>query len=108
VTVILRPFGSADETPARAAWEESRGPGFDFLLLDYDPRMPCAAWTALMERCRQGVDLPENRVRGAFLAAEADGQLVGSAWIRFDLNAFFAARGGHVGYGVFPAFRQRG
>jgi predicted acetyltransferase len=61
-----------------------------------------------MERHRQGIDLPENRVRGAFLAADVDGQLVGRASIRFELNDFLAARGGHIGYGVLPEFRQRG
>jgi predicted acetyltransferase len=70
--------------------------------------MPWAEWTALMERHRQGIDLPEYRVRGAFLAADVDGQLVGRASIRFELNDFLAARGGHIGYGVLPAFRQRG
>jgi predicted acetyltransferase len=70
--------------------------------------MPWAEWTALMKRHRQGIDLPEYRVRGAFLAADVDGQLVGRASIRFELNDFLAARGGHIGYGVLPAFRQRG
>jgi predicted acetyltransferase len=70
--------------------------------------MTWAQWTTLMERHRQGIDLPENRVRGAFLAADVDGQLVGRASIRFELNDFLAARGGHIGYGVLPEFRQRG
>jgi len=108
VTLILRPFGPADEGAALAARSESQGSEFGFLLLDFDPRGSWSDWTALMERYRQGVGLPENRVRGAFLAADVDGQLVGSAWIRFELNAFFAARGGHVGYGVIPAFRRKG
>ena len=42
------------------------------------------------------------------LAADVDGQLVGCASIRFELNEFLAARGGHIGYGVIPAFRRRG
>jgi len=70
--------------------------------------MPWAEWTALMERHRHGIDLPENRVRGAFLAADVDGQLVGRASIRFELNDFLSNRGGHIGYGVLPAFRRRG
>jgi len=70
--------------------------------------MTWAQWTALMERHRRGIDLPENRVRGAFLAADVDGQLVGRASIRFELNDFLATRGGHIGYGVLPAFRRKG
>jgi predicted acetyltransferase len=61
-----------------------------------------------MERYRQGVDLPENRTRAAFLAADVDGQLVGRASIRFELNDFLVFRGGHIGYGVISAFRQKG
>jgi predicted acetyltransferase len=108
VALILRPFGPDDEAPALGAWAASKRPGSEFLLFDYDPRMSWAEWTALMARHREGVDLPENRVRGAFLVADVNGQLVGSVSIRFELNAFFATRGGHVGYGVIPAFRRRG
>ena len=61
-----------------------------------------------MERYRQGNDLPENRVRTAFLAADVEGQLVGSVSIRFELNTFLVARGGHVGYAVISSFRRRG
>jgi len=28
--------------------------------------------------------------------------------VRFELNEFLAAEGGHVGYAVLPAFRRRG
>jgi predicted acetyltransferase len=106
--LILRPFGPADEAPALAAEVEFEGTGFNFLPFDFDPRMPWAEWIALMERYRQGVDLPENRTRAAFLAADVDGRLVGRASIRFELNDFLVFRGGHVGYDVIPAFRRRG
>jgi predicted acetyltransferase len=106
--LILRPFGPADEEPALAARAEFEGTGFDFLPFDFDPRMPWAQWTALMDRYRQGVDLPENRTRAAFLAADVDGALVGRASIRFELNDFLSFRGGHIGYDVIPAFRRRG
>ena len=106
--LILRPFGPADEAPALAAADEFDGTGFDFLGFDFDPRMPWGQWTDLMERYRQGIDLPANRVRGAMLAADVEGQLVGCASIRFELNDCLAARGGHIGYGVIAAFRRRG
>ena len=106
--LILRPFGPADEVPARAAADQFSDSGFDFLGFDFDPLMAWEQWTALMEGYRRGVNLPENRVRGAMLAADVDGQLVGCASIRFELNEFLAARGGHIGYGVIPAFRRRG
>jgi predicted acetyltransferase len=106
--LILRPFGLADEAPARAAGAESKDPGQNFLPFDFDSRMPWAEWIGLMERYRQGVDLPEYRVRAAFLAADVAGQLVGRASVRFELNDFFVFRGGHIGYNVIPAFRRRG
>lgn len=108
MALILRPFGPADEGPALAAAAEFDDPGFDFLGFDFDPRMPWDQWTALIDGHRRGIDLPENRVRSAMLAADVDGQLVGCASIRFELNEFLAARGGHIGYGVIPAFRRRG
>ena len=61
-----------------------------------------------MERYRQGIDLPENRTRSALLAADVDGQLVGRASIRFELNDFLAFRGGHIGYDVISVFRRKG
>jgi predicted acetyltransferase len=75
--------------------------------MDFDERIPWAQWTDLMERRRMGIDLPKNRVRSAFLAADVDGELVGRASIRFGLDAFHAVRGGHIGYGVIAAFRRR-
>lgn len=107
VSLILRPFGPADEAAALAAWSEFRDSGFEFLL-DFDPHRPWAEWTALLESYRAGVDLPEERVRSAFLAADVEGQLVGRVSIRFALNDFLATRGGHIGYGVIAAFRRRG
>lgn len=106
--LILRPFDLADEAHALAAADEFDGTGFDFLGYDFDPRMPWGQWTDLMERRRHGIDLPANRVRGAMLAADVEGQLVGCASIRFELNEYLAARGGHIGYGVIAAFRRRG
>jgi len=104
----LRPFGPDDEVAALAAWVRFRGTGFDFFPPEFDPLMPWARWTDVLERYRRGVDLPENRVRSALLAADVDGQLVGRVSIRFELNEFLATRGGHVGYGVIPEFRRKG
>jgi len=41
------------------------------------------------------VDLPEYRVRAAFLAADVAGQLVGRASVRFELNDFSSSEEGH-------------
>lgn len=108
VSLTLRPFGPDDEVRALAAHTEFRRAGFNFLPADFDPRMTRAQWTDLKERYRQGVDVPRDHSRGAFLAADVEGQLVGHASIRFELDAAHAVRGGHVGYGVMSPFRRRG
>jgi len=36
------------------------------------------------------------------------GDIIGRVSIRHRLNAFLAAEGGHIGYGVMPGFRRRG
>jgi predicted acetyltransferase len=48
------------------------------------------------------------RVRGCQLAAVVGDDIVGRASLRFELNEFFAQKGGHVGYGVAPAHRRQG
>lgn len=103
----LRPLRLDDEAAARAAHAELAADGFRFLL-DFDPAAPWAEHLALHERLRRGEDLPPNRVRAAFLVAEVDGEIVGRVSIRFALNDYLAETGGHVGYGVRPAFRRRG
>ena len=64
----------------------------------------CDAWT----RWSRGLDLPEGNVPATFLVAELDGEIAGRASVRFELNEWLAAYGGHIGYGVAPAFRRRG
>jgi predicted acetyltransferase len=97
-----------DEVAAVAARSEFDGSGFDFLPFGYSSNMDWEKWVDLMERNRRGVDLPAGFVRSAFLAADVDGLLVGRVSIRFELNDFLASRGGHIGYGVRPAFRRLG
>jgi predicted acetyltransferase len=65
-------------------------------------------WLAHIERTRVGSDLPQNRVRADFLAAEVDGELVGRVSVRFALNDWLAREGGHIGYGVLSGFRRKG
>jgi predicted acetyltransferase len=47
-------------------------------------------------------------VRALQLIAEVEGELVGRVSIRFELNDFLAATGGHVGYAVVPTHRKKG
>jgi predicted acetyltransferase len=103
----LRPFTVTDETEARRAHDELAAEDFSFLL----PPFPAAAWSeylTALDRGRSGAGLPDGWVPGAFLAADVSGLLVGRASIRFTLNDWLAAWGGHVGYAVRPRFRRHG
>jgi predicted acetyltransferase len=103
----LRPLTTADEAEARAAHVELARDGFTFLL-DWAPGEPWPRYLAALNDRRRGFALPADRVPASFLVAEAGGALVGRPSIRHALNDHLTAVGGHIGYGVRPAYRRRG
>lgn len=106
--LVLRPFAVADEAAARAAQDELAADGFTFLLEEYDPAEPWTAYLRRLDRVSRGLDLAPDRVPADLLAADVDGTLVGRSSIRHELNDWLRAYGGHIGYGVRPAYRRRG
>lgn len=105
--VRLRPLRIGDEADALRATAEFEPDGFPFLL-DRDPHEPWATYLHRLERYRYGIDLPSDRVPATFLAAVVTDTLVGRVSIRHELNEFLNNFGGHIGYGVRPAYRRRG
>ncbi|MCP9490243.1 MAG: GNAT family N-acetyltransferase [Solirubrobacteraceae bacterium MAG38_C4-C5] len=103
----LRPLRLSDEADARAAHAEFAGEGFDFLL-ELRAGEPWAIYVRRLDGIHRGGDVPPDRVPATFLVAEVDGTLVGRVSIRHELNDFLANFGGHIGYGVRPAYRGRG
>jgi predicted acetyltransferase len=103
----LRPVGPDDEVVAKTADEELAREDFPFLL-DRSKAVSWADYVEKLGRWRRGLDLPVDRVPSAFLLAQVDGEVVGRLSIRFALNAYLRRKGGHIGYGVRPAFRNRG
>ena len=101
----LRPLRLDDEPVWRAAQEELLADGFLFGFMRDGESF--AEHIARLERQRRGHDLGEL-VEATFLVAEVDGEIVGRTSIRHGLNDFLVFRGGHIGYGVRPAFRRRG
>jgi predicted acetyltransferase len=101
----LRPLRPADEPAFRAAQDELLADGFMFGFIREGESF--ADHVARLERQRRGHDLGAL-VEATFLVAEVDGEIVGRTSIRHELNAYLAFRGGHIGYGVRPAFRRRG
>jgi predicted acetyltransferase len=103
----LQPFQIDDETAARRAHALLKAEDFRFLL-GWSDGDDWTEYLTMISRNRRGLDLGENQVRAALLAAQVDGVLVGRASIRFELNEWLAGRGGHIGYCVLPEFRLRG
>ena len=104
--LTLRAPGPGDEDVARAAQAELQADGFNFGFLAPGERWP--EYLARLERDRLGLDLPPGRVPATFLYADVDGQVVGRASVRYALTDELLRLGGHIGYGVRPAFRRRG
>jgi len=103
----LRPLNDGDEAEALAAHAELAADDFSFLL-DHDTARPWAEHVQRHRRIRCGVDLPADRVRGAFLLATTGDEVVGRVSVRFELNDWLATQGGHIGYGIRPGRRGQG
>jgi predicted acetyltransferase len=96
-----------DEVVARRA-DEVIAAEDSMFLLGMQPEMTWREFLESVETQRLGLYPSEYRVRALQLAATVEGELVGRASIRFELNEFFATQGGHIGYVVLPDFRRRG
>jgi predicted acetyltransferase len=103
----LRPYTMDDEVAARRA-DEIIAAEDSMFLLGMEPEMTWVEFLESVETQRLGLYPSKYRVRAVQLAATIDGELVGRASIRFELNEFFATEGGHIGYVVLPEFRRRG
>src|SRR3954471_8804829 len=103
----LRPLTDDDEKVALRAHEELVDDDFPFLL-DRDRADAWPDYVAMLGRWRQGAALPVDRVPAAFLLAQVGPDVVGRVSIRFELNAYLRAEGGHIGYAVRPDARGRG
>jgi hypothetical protein len=101
----LRPYRLEDEAAAVAIHDSMLAEDFAFLLYWEPESISGPSFWPLSNDQRRGINA-DATIRCARLqfAAVVDGVLVGRASIRFELNEFFAARGGHIGYGVAPRF----
>jgi predicted acetyltransferase len=106
-SLVLRALEPGDEAAARRAQAEFDGEDFMFLP-QFDPTQPFNDYLALLERQRNGQDLPSTHVPATFLVADMGGMIVGRSYLRHHLNDRLLHDGGHVGYGVRPAHRGHG
>jgi len=102
----LRPPGPEDEGAVRAAQQSMAADGFEFAI-DLAAHADWDAYLTTLARQHAG-DVPADRVPASFLLAEVDGELIGRASVRFELNDWLLAHGGHIGYGVLAEHRRRG
>lgn len=103
----LRPYSLDDEVPAREANEVMRSEG-SLLLLDWNETMEWSEWLKVINDHRRGLSLSVGLVPANQLVAVVDGDIVGSTRVRFRLNSELERSGGHIGYGVLPAYRRQG
>ena len=103
--LVLRPMTVADEPEVMAAQRELAEDAFGFVFLEDGDTF--ADLLTRTERAAAG-DVDEGKVPASFYLAEVDGILVGRVSIRHELNEWLLGFGGHVGYGVRPAYRRRG
>ena len=73
----------------------------------YDPARDFSEWLARTEASRLGKALAPGRVPGTFELAIVQGQVAGRLSVRHSLNEHLLQQGGHIGYGVLPAFRRQ-
>ncbi|HEX7353633.1 MAG TPA: GNAT family N-acetyltransferase [Mycobacteriales bacterium] len=104
--LTLRPVREDDEAVCRRAHEELAADAFEFLL--EDPEQPWPAYVRRLDEVARGVDLAPGRVAMTFRVADVGGQVVGRTSVRHELTEWLARYGGHIGYGVRPAYRRRG
>jgi predicted acetyltransferase len=81
--------------------------GFEFAL-DYTLGDDFAQWLRRTEDCRLGRELSGRQVPATFELALVGEQIAGRLSVRHELNEFLLLKGGHIGYGVLPAFRGQG
>jgi predicted acetyltransferase len=102
----LRAPRADDEEQVLLGQEELRADDFAFAFL-----APDESWSDFVERAemeRQGIGVPPERVPSTFLLAVVGDDVVGRVSIRHRLNDHLRVEGGHIGYGIRPAFRRRG
>jgi predicted acetyltransferase len=103
----LRPVTVDDEAVVLAAHETMALEDFAFALAWGDDD-DFAAYVERLARLARGEPPLGRYVASTFLLADVDGEVVGRASIRHELNDFLRREGGHVGYCVLPPHRRKG
>lgn len=106
MTLRLRPPRIGDEAVVLASQRELAAENFVFAFLQ--PGQSFVDYVRMVEDHRHGRSIDPEWVESTWLLADVDGVVVGRSSIRFELNDYLLAQGGHIGYGVRPSHRRRG
>ncbi len=80
----------------------------DFVFAFLRPGQSFVEFVQMVEDHRHGRAIDDDWVESTWLLADVDGAVVGRSSIRFELNDFLLAQGGHIGYAVRPGHRRHG
>jgi predicted acetyltransferase len=105
--VTFRAPEPSDEAAVTEAQRIMASEGFTFAF-GYAPGDDFSKWVALLAERRLGKNLAPGWVPASFELAIVETRVAGRLSVRHALNDFLLQQGGHIGYGVLPAFRGRG
>ena len=105
--ITLRQPVPSDEAQVAEAQRIMALEGFVFAF-DYTPGDDFAKWIELVAERRLGKNMPPGWVPSSWELAIVEQRVAGRLSVRHALNDFLLRKGGHIGYGVLPAFRGRG
>jgi len=80
----------------------------NFVFAFLRPGQSFVDYVRMVDDHRHGRSIDVDWVESTWLLADVDGAVVGRSSIRFELNDYLLAQGGHIGYGVRPSHRRRG
>jgi len=104
----IRQLGPDDEIAFLAGVDSWKGEEPDWHTFVWSEGMTHQAHLQRLSDDFHGRNLGEGKVAHTMLYGFLDGVIVGRCSVRHQLNDFLRNFGGHLGYGVAPAFRQRG
>jgi predicted acetyltransferase len=105
--VTFREPNLRDEAGFAEAQQIMAAEGFTFAF-GYIPGEDFSKWLEVMAERRCGNNVAPGWVSATFELAIVETRIVGRLSVRHALNDFLLHQGGHIGYGVLPAYRGRG
>lgn len=107
--IVLRELESGDEKAFFQGLEEWEGESRHWHTFIWEEGMSFEEMLKIMDDRKNGRNLPSHIVPDTMLYGFIDKDtIVGRVSIRHELNEYLKKRGGHLGYGVAPRFRQKG